>query len=258
MRRGVDRCPEIYGRDSSRLKTDQEDEDGSGQARGSDCYEGAGDPDLLLPYGMNALLLQQFKRDNEDGEIEEFLYVKMETESARFKPAFKKKGDTPDARPLEKEDVHRAILHLKNLLIPEKDKSGLSRHAEKYGDIPKEIRDNYDNLRRQLAGNPEILSLVEMPGDFTRSWKKLWLKKKYKGIQVAEMAKRIDRLRPLLRDLANPDVREMLGVDAEMVEAVQTFVGAWDQVARDHWGPSYERDVHRRIGDEVILREEDI
>jgi hypothetical protein len=118
LRKYLDRCSQVYGRDSSHLKEQQNQ--ALGQARGIDFYEGNIDnPDLLLPYGMNTVLTQTVR--SKDGT--DMLYVKMETESARFNPTFKKAQDTPDARDWTKEDVGRSIKHLINLLKAHEDGS---------------------------------------------------------------------------------------------------------------------------------------
>jgi hypothetical protein len=123
LRKYLDKCTQVYGRDSSHLKEQQKKE--GGQGRGIDFYEGTGgagvaDPDRLLPSGMRTLLYQQATTSKGDSRI----YIKMETESARFNPAFKQAPDTPDPRALEGADVGRSILHLGNLI---KAKLGMSQ-----------------------------------------------------------------------------------------------------------------------------------
>lgn len=121
----LDRCTEVYNRKSTHM-TDHQKKEG-GIARGIDFYEGGGgcfdedgdfDEDkakLMMPYGMNTLLVQSFTVENG----EERMMLKMETESARFGEDKQFKGredfDTlPQSRPKTDEDGARARAHLWN------------------------------------------------------------------------------------------------------------------------------------------------
>lgn len=128
LRAYLDRCSEVYGRDSSHLNEQQKGK--GGQGRGIDLYEGVSeeheieDFDSLLPNGMRTMLYQQVTM----ASGEQRLYLKMETESARFNPKFSRAEETPEARPLHAADVGRSILHLGNLI---KSKLGMSQGEDK-------------------------------------------------------------------------------------------------------------------------------
>jgi hypothetical protein len=104
LRRWLDKCPEIYGRDSSHLKGEQKKT--HGQARGIDFGEGitenrdVKDVKSLLPNGMGTLLIQQVKT----AKGEDRIYLKVEPQSARWNPLFSKDDETPEPRPLRPED----------------------------------------------------------------------------------------------------------------------------------------------------------
>jgi hypothetical protein len=104
IRRWLDKCPEIYGRDSSHLKGEQRKT--HGQARGIDFGGGitenrdVKDVNQLLPNGMGTLLVQQVKTSRGEDRI----YLKVEPQSARWNPLFTKDDETPEPRALRPED----------------------------------------------------------------------------------------------------------------------------------------------------------
>jgi len=125
IREFLDKSTEVYMRDSSHME-DQQKKVG-GQARGIDFYEGVEegevkDPDSLLPSGMRTVLYQQVVTK----KGEKRLYLKMETESARWNPFFSAREgeDSPENRPLRTGDKKNAVLHLGNLV---KSKLGMSQ-----------------------------------------------------------------------------------------------------------------------------------
>ncbi|GAA0598235.1 hypothetical protein [Caenispirillum bisanense] len=165
LRKYLDKSMEVYGRDSSHLK-EQQGKTG-GQARGIDFYEGVNEEegeienvDLLLPSGMRTVLYQQV----ETAKGESRLYLKMETESARFNPAFRKRDETPESRALTKEDVPRAILHLGNLI---KSKLGMSQGEDKdlkgfREKVADSVKDPYKKaLDLAKKGSPEAYAILK-------------------------------------------------------------------------------------------------
>jgi hypothetical protein len=154
LRKYLDKCSAVYGRDSSHLKEAQTDK--LGQARGIDFYEGdLENLDLMLPYGMNTLLSQTVR--SKDGK--DMLYLKMETESARVNPTFKKQDDTPDARDWKAEDIGRAVKHLINLLKAHEDGSLASFREQ----IPDGVGKAYANViaAAKKNGSKEAASLLQ-------------------------------------------------------------------------------------------------
>ncbi|SOE00408.1 hypothetical protein [Caenispirillum bisanense] len=165
LRKYLDKSTEVYGRDSSHIKEQQAKV--GGQARGIDFYEGVNEEegsienlDLLLPSGMRTVLYQQV----ETGKGEPRLYLKMETESARFNPTFRKREDTPESRALTGDDVPRAILHLGNLI---KSKIGMSQGEDKdlkgfREKVASEIKDPYKKaLDLAKKGSPEAYAILK-------------------------------------------------------------------------------------------------
>ena len=149
----------MYYRQSSHLREQAEDKfsntDGTKTPRGFDFYEGsADDTRKLLPYGMNAVLLQSVETT---GGAQ--LYIKMETESARLSPEAKVKGDemAEKRRDWKGADVGRTVKHGANLFFPEKDKTGLSAFRE---NTPVEDVKAYDDLLKQLEGMDMLASTI--------------------------------------------------------------------------------------------------
>lgn len=177
LRGYLDRCSEVYNRFSSHMKEQQKKVGGS--ARAVDFYEGdiKTNPDGLLPYGMNTMLVQSVTID---GTGEERLYVKLETESARLgAPSGKamlgakirhnlevdpqlqeSRGDLdfatlPTSRERTPEDMHRTIEHGKNLIRKQKSRiKGLKRFTEN------EIGGNKDAVAKELLPKYEAIGKV--------------------------------------------------------------------------------------------------
>lgn len=149
LRGYLDRCEEVYNRFSSHLKDQQKKVGGS--ARGIDFYEGDinENPDALLPYGMNTLLVQSMTID---ATGEERVYIKLETEGSRrgtggakgfIQHGFDSEAQLlptregldlaslPQNRPEVPEDVGRARHHAMNFLFKQKSRiKGLGRFTE--------------------------------------------------------------------------------------------------------------------------------
>lgn len=176
LRGYLDRCSEVYNRFSSHMKDQQKKVGGS--ARAVDFYEGdiKTNPDGLLPYGMNTMLVQSMTMDDTG---EERLYVKLETESARLgAPSMGKmlgayrqhgldvdpqleqsRGDIdfatlPESRERTPEDMHRTIEHGKNLVRKQKSRiKGLKRFTENEIDgnkkaVTKELLPKYEAIAK--------------------------------------------------------------------------------------------------------------
>jgi hypothetical protein len=152
----LDRCTEVYNRLSSHMKDHQEKTGGS--ARGIDFYEGdvgfkddgSIDEDkakLLMPYGMNTLLIQSFTIE---GTGEQRLMLKMETEGARLglrgtslvdpDTIMAEREDSltvPQSRPIQPEDRERTIEHgknaIKSIVFKKHDDGGLRAFREDLG-----------------------------------------------------------------------------------------------------------------------------
>lgn len=177
LRGYLDRCQEVYNRYSSHIKAQQEKVGGS--ARAVDAYEGdiRTNPDSLLPYGMNTMLVQSMQIE---GTGEQRLYVKLETESARLgaksltamasayakygldvDPQFaESRGDVdfatlPQSRPQHEHDMERTKEHGKNLIIKQKSRiKGLKRFTEN------EIGGNKDTVGKELVPRYEAIVKV--------------------------------------------------------------------------------------------------
>jgi hypothetical protein len=148
IRKYLSRTKGMYYRVSSHIeeqaKQQTNNPDGTKSARGVDYYDGSvNDPENLLPYGMKTVLMQSV-----DGGNGKRLYLKMETESAMIGPSPIYGTDTTDSQRWKNpKDVGRSIKHLKNLVIPEKDKTGLSAFREQ---TPPEDMEAYDDLMNSM------------------------------------------------------------------------------------------------------------
>lgn len=245
IRAYLDRCPEVYGRDSSHF-LEQQGKSGQ-QARGMDFYEGVdeesgqiGDPDRLLPCGMRALLIQQLTMPGGKSEDKERLYIKMETESARYNPSFKATDSTlPPSRPLRDGDKWNAVLHLGNLL---KSNLGLSQgedpdlkkfKEEGVKDVTKKLKATLDYLKKKNPDAYRVLSPALSPS-------KLFVKS---SVRVNEMLAGIERLSGM----------KTIEIDAE---AMKLIGAAFDALAN-----SYDlsgKDITVRAGGEVALFMDDL
>jgi hypothetical protein len=148
LRDFLDSCAgEVYPRISSHLPELAKLEGQS--ARGIDCYGASpgpgndGDPDRLLPAGMNTLLYQMVKTP----QGEERLYVKMETEGMIGSGGGNKKTDStaPKARPRRDGDFSNGVKHAKNWVLAE---MGKHSQDEVWGLIAKTPRRSWRSWRR--------------------------------------------------------------------------------------------------------------
>jgi len=156
-----DRCEKVYTRDSSHLKSNQAEE--GGQARGIDFYDGVhegriGDPSMLLPAGMRTVLAQALEIDGKKR-----LYVKMETESARWNPFHSKQDGAPASRPLEAGDRKNAMLHLLNLVkskigMSQGDDHSLANFREK---VPGGVKSAYASLQSAAARSSKAKAFLK-------------------------------------------------------------------------------------------------
>lgn len=259
LRKWLDRTyGHVYTRDSSHLSKADQDKRG-GQARGIDM-EQSGSLDQRLPYGMRTILFQQFKRDGQT-----YLYLKLESEGARVNPIHRGRygagKDGPEKaaiRPVTWPDVPEAIRHLKNLLIPEKDHSGLSRHGEKFSDLPRPIRQSYQDLLDIARSQPHNAELERVLSQGATSWGQRWHglgptvdKDQLTGMQVSDMSNNLTEVAALL-------ARDDNALSAQQKEAVQRAIDRWNSSAEEAWGAGYEGDLSHRVGDEVILHRSDL
>ena len=233
IREMFDRCDKVYGRDSSHLKKHQEKE--GGQARGIDFYDGMGEdgelnPDMLLPAGMRTVLLQSVKLDTG----EERLYVKMETESARWNPFFTKRGDTPEPRALEPGDKKNAILHLGNLVkaklhLSQGEDKALKATREK---VPDNLKKAYEKLLKAAKKGSPAAHKVLKSGS-------------YKD-HIHQMVQNVNEVYALFDEeeivVDDATLGEMCEVVNEIGDTVQESIG--DQLSR--------------IGGEVVLGKGDV
>ena len=234
LREMFDRSSKVYGRDSSHLKKHQEQT--GGQARGIDFYDGTtedGDianTDLLLPAGMRTVLLQSVKLDTG----EERLYVKMETESARWNPFFTKRGDTPEPRALEPGDRKNAMLHLGNLIkaklhLSQGEDKSLKATREK---MPDNLKKAYEKLLKAAKkGSPAAHKVLKSGA--------------YKD-HIHQMVQNVNEVYALFDEeeivVDDATLGEMCEVVNEIGDTVQESIG--DQLSR--------------IGGEVVLSKDDV
>ncbi len=153
----LDKCEEKYARGSSHMKGEQKKEGNMG--RGIDFYDGAEDPNHLLPYGMNTFLFQAFTT----AEGEERLFIKTETESARVSAAmFSMRSDKPESRPISiREDIPRSIKHGINLIHAMRGKHDDQGGAAYRERMPKEIAKRYKALLLICKHDKVVKKLLE-------------------------------------------------------------------------------------------------
>ncbi len=233
LREMFDRSDKVYGRDSSHLKKHQEKQ--GGQARGIDFYDGMEEDgslntDQLLPAGMRTVLLQSVKLDTG----EERLYVKMETESARWNPFFTKRGDTPEPRALEPGDRKNAILHLGNLIkaklhLSQGEDKSLKATREK---VPDNLKKSYEKLLKAAKKGSPAAHKVLKSGS-------------YKD-HIHQMVQNVNEVYALFDEeeivVDDATLGEMCEVVTEIGDTLQESIG--DQLSR--------------IGGEVVLGKDDV
>ena len=252
----------VYTRDTSHLSKEDQEARG-GQGRGMD-FEREGPIEQRLPYGMRTLLFQQYKREGQQR-----LYLKMETEGARFNPTHsaelggREEPSASDIRPMQAADVPEAISHLKNLLIAEKDTSGLARYGEKFGDLPKDMQAAYRDIVQTALKNPQLSHAVEdgVSYEVGPSFKGIPIPRAAaklagysKGVakiedHVSQIEKNLDNLQRYLGDR---------GLDPKVKEQIQSGIDAWRQGAQSAWGASHSTQSGVRVGNEVVLQPDDL
>lgn len=233
LRKFFDRVGEVYTRDSSHLKNHQNES--GGQARGIDFYDGVShegaitDIDNLLPSGMRTVLLQQV--DTPKGESR--LYVKMETESARWNPVHRKQSDAPQSRPLQEGDRTNAILHLGNLI---KSMAGISQ-----GDDP------------TLRGFRE-----KVPGSVTTAWKFVLKSAKDSAAAKSKLksAKYISQMSEAILAVYALDID-----DDDFWENFEVAAAAWQETVMEELPKKTVQDIEElfdRFGGEIVLGTNDL
>lgn len=233
LRKFFDRVGEVYTRDSSHLK-DQQKKSG-GQARGIDFYDGIShegaitDIDNLLPSGMRTVLLQQV--DTPKGESR--LYVKMETESARWNPLHKKQSDAPESRPLQPGDKKNAILHLGNLI---KSMAGVSQGDD-----------------QTLRGFRE-----KVPGSVTKAWKVVLESAKDSAAAKSKLksAKYISQMSEAILAVYALDID-----DDDFWKNFETAASAWQETVMKELPTQTVQDIEElfdRFGGEIVLGTDDL
>lgn len=235
LRKFFDRVGEVYTRDSSHLAKQQE-KDG-GQARGIDFYDGVGEDgsisDLkkLLPSGMRTVLLQQVKNPSD----EPMLYVKMETESARWNPFHKKQDGAPDNRPLQPGDRKNAILHLGNLI---KSKLGLSQGDD----------ESLRGFREKVSSN------------IKNAWKAVIeaAKSNAEAKKILKKAKFINEMSEAILKVFGLDSLED---DADVFKNFEIAASDWHEVVMKEMPKDTAKDIEdlfSRFGGEVVLNSSDL
>ena len=255
LRGYLDRCQEVYNRYSSHMKAQQEKVGGS--ARAIDAYEGdiKTNPDALLPYGMNTMLVQSIKMDKTG---EERLYIKLETESARLgapslgampkayaqhgldvDPQFaESRGDLdaatlPKSRPQNPEDMERTIEHGKNLVRKQKSRvKNLKRFAENEigGDskaVEKELVPRYEAIIKAVKKLDPALVDALKKGNYKK--------------EVNEMAANLEAFTSLLE---KQDLKE------DQAKAVDEAMEEFDKYFKEK---GLDQNAESRVMTEVVL-----
>jgi uncharacterized protein YukE len=225
-------CSMQYGRWSSHLKDDQQ---GAKKNIGIDFYEGSSDARYLLPYGTRTILAQKFSRDGQD-----MLMMKMETEGTKL--------PFTGGRTFNPKDLGRAIGHIRNYWRG-RQHTGMDTHAEKYVDIPEQVRASYDEVAR-LTENMDVTKGMAYDGI------KLSKNGEIKVFEVNQMHKNLMAIIDLLDDDDDEESvdEELYNQIQEILEAAWVFV----ETCEVAWGEDFEEDMKQRVGDEIILRENDM
>lgn len=252
IRRWMDRTKgHVYTRDSSHLSKEDQGQRG-GQGRGMDFNTDT--LDRGLPYGQRTLLYQQLTRQG-DG----YLYIKQETEGARITMgALFRDDDAPDMKDVRPvnwgNDFGEAWRHGKNFVVGDPDKSGLARHAEKWGDQPSDVRTAYERLLAAVKTDPRLAPLAEQGVRRVGTFDALDRAKgahvgDVKGIEVSQQQVNVNNV-----------IAELQAGDhsGEVTAEVAAAIDAWRTAAAQAWGPDYEQKLPLRVGDEVLLERKDL
>jgi len=154
LRDFFDQCGASYARKSSHMPEQQERE--GGVARGIDFYKGSvKEPELMLPYGMQTLLVQSVTPSSG----EDRLYVKMETEGARLSSGVARKDREDEDlkgfkdRSKNKADTARTLAHGANYavaLLASHSDMGMKSTRE---NVPKSILQGYGSIIESAKEN---------------------------------------------------------------------------------------------------------
>ena len=176
---------------------------------------------------MRTVLLQQV--DTPKGESR--LYVKMETESARWNPVHRKQSNAPQSRPLQEGDRTNAILHLGNLL---KSMAGISQ-----GDDP------------TLRGFRE-----KVPGSVTKAWKVVVASAKGEAKGKLKSAKYISQMSEAILAVYALDID-----DDDFWENFEVAAAAWQETVMEELPKKTVQDIEElfdRFGGEIVLGTNDL
>ena len=234
LRKFFDRVGEVYTRDSSHLG-DQQKKPG-GQARGIDFYEGVDkgaikDIDNFLPSGMCSVLLQQVETPTKESR----LYVKMETESARWNPfhaILGKQSDAPESRPFHMVDIKNSMVHLVNLI---KSLVGVSQ-----GDDP------------TLRGFRE-----KVPGSVTKAWKVVVASAKGEAKGKLKSAKSISQMCEAILAVYGLDIDD----NDDFWKKFETAASHWQETVMKGLPTQTVQDIEElydRFGGEIVLGTNDL
>ncbi|MEO6409740.1 MAG: hypothetical protein ABIO45_13430 [Burkholderiaceae bacterium] len=272
LRGYLDRCQEVYNRFSSHIKAQQDKVGGS--ARAVDAYEGdiQTNPDGLLPYSMNTMLVQSLQME---GSGEQRLYIKLETEGSRYgaatggaamggmlratdkgkrkalevDPALQKMRADVDAATLPASraalpaDMERTIEHGKNL---GKMMVGMAHHGKLKG-FKRFAEDAIDGKKADFVKDSPYAAIVKAVEAFKAPTLMAIVTH---GNYKAEINQMVDNL----ERLTAADVSEAIvgGVEPTraMVAAVEDGIASFTKFLEDH---GMAQDKESRVGSEVVL-----
>lgn len=272
LRAYFDRCQEVYNRFSSHIKAQQDKAGGS--ARAIDAYEGdiQTNPDGLLPYSMNTMLIQSLQME---GTGEQRLYIKLETEGSRYgaatggaatagmlkptdkgkkkalevDPAMQKMRADTDAATLPKsrkalpQDMERTIEHGKNL---GRMMVGMAHHGKLKG-FKRFAEDAVDGKKADFVKDSPYAAIIKAVEAFkSPTLTAIVTKGNYKA-EINQMVDNLERL-------TAADVSEAIVGGAEptdaMVAAVEDGIAAFMKFLDAH---GMAQDKESRVGSEVVL-----
>jgi hypothetical protein len=272
LRGYFDRCTEVYNRYSSHIKA-QQDKAG-GTARAVDAYEGdiVENPDGLLPYSMNTMLVQSLKME---GTGEQRLYIKLETEGSRYgaptasgatggllRPTDKGKrkalevdpqmqkdradidaATLPTSRDALPADMERTIEHGKNLV---RTIVGAGHHGKLKG-FKRFAEDAIDGKKADLVKDTPYAAIVKAVAALGSSELSGIVEDGNYKAEINQMVANLERLARIdVNDYLRPGVKS---VDAKL-DAVNQGVAAFIQFLEAH-GLSDNKES--RVGSEVVL-----
>ncbi|MBL9082853.1 MAG: hypothetical protein JNK76_13650 [Planctomycetales bacterium] len=234
LQKFIDGCPDIYPRDSSHLRPQQQT--GGAQGRGIDC-NGA------FPGGMNTVLFHPFIAEN--GERR--LYVKFESAGAYSHLRTNKREVF--RRPKNEEDEAQSKAHAKAFVSGGKD---VDLAETREGTVDLEVQAAYQAVVdaagpfKNLMETGKQKSKQNAKGEitaFTRVLSFTPLAPNYWDVQT-----QTNNIVQLIGELKKPQNRAR-------AESLQGVILAWSD-AMDEAG--YKTDARIRLGDEVVLRGRDL